>query len=928
MNIRINNLLSIFLVMAIVLASCDRVEDDAFPMGDALFTPDVDARTITPGSSVIIDLSTAIKASQPVSFRTGEAPARGRVSFHSNGLMEYEPHDTFSSGSDDFTVEMVNADSVVLDAEEFTISMVSGEAELPCFNGALGDYAWTAKGQSIIILPLVNDGFCESEIESFSFKKEQPQHGEVNLVSPLEVEYTPDPDFIGLDHFFYTLTLIDKSGQEFISTAKVEIEVSDEVPYFEQCLEELLSISEEAHFFPSGENDDLLLELNIEDCNGQDIDVLIAYVLHGEAEIDGDNLLYSPSLEGDSIDVIGLKLVFGQDTMAIDLPVVIGSEPFDCEHEAFPNPHLVLEDGPLEEVYQIDVFNEDVFCAFLPWSLEIAEAQQGSADLGDDGQSILWHPGAEPVDSLVLIHYNIVFEDGSFLERCVSIYREDFYKHYECLEWSFPSQHKVIEELDLEYEFEIFFANDECEMPQWDIVILETIHGSVDASVSDNMLRFYPEEGPNTDGYYGAVYEIVLASGKRLVREIVIEVDDSFHFECIEQFIHPDIIHITVDELEEGSITIFELSEECALQIDSLEIMESELGASSFDGQKVVWSPNELFVDHAIVMLLVVIPETGDAYEKIIEIILEDDPGGDCLDEIFGMDYIVLEEKGNSEYVLEVYQPIPGCPEPDWSLRIVESTNGQADIAANGTDIVWYPDYATYTAPAQVVYEVNFESGMQMVQFVEVRFAEEWDCFEEAFPNQEIYLGTPNNIQFVTQVIFPTPLCLFPAWELDIVDVSFGTAEFNAASASIIYTLDSGQVDSEVIIAYNIVFENGDFEPRQLKLIFDEIIINCAEAYEDEYFYSPLQADTADINLPVVQPLIMSPADNDVYCTDEFEIHILEMPDIGEAEVIDGQLIQYQVFEEFAGRRETVMKYEICDSGKCDYNYIYITIEQ
>ncbi|MEQ8712247.1 MAG: hypothetical protein RIC80_04480, partial [Cyclobacteriaceae bacterium] len=89
----------------------------------------------------------------------------------------------------------------------------------------------------------------------------------------------------------------------------------------------------------------------------------------------------------------------------------------------------------------------------------------------------------------------------------------------------------------------------------------------------------------------------------------------------------------------------------------------------------------------------------------------------------------------------------------------------------------------------------------------------------------------------------------------------------------------------------------------------------------------PGQVDTL-VNLPVIAPLIMSPADNDVYCTDGFEINILEMPDIGEAVVIDGQLIQYQVFEEFAGRRETVMKYEICDNGECDFSFIYITVDQ
>ena len=74
MNIRIVSLFSILLVLGVALIGCDKIDDDPFPIGDALFTPEVDSRTITPGASVIIDLSTSIQASQPVTFRTGEAP--------------------------------------------------------------------------------------------------------------------------------------------------------------------------------------------------------------------------------------------------------------------------------------------------------------------------------------------------------------------------------------------------------------------------------------------------------------------------------------------------------------------------------------------------------------------------------------------------------------------------------------------------------------------------------------------------------------------------------------------------------------------------------------------------------------------------------------------------------------------------------------
>ncbi|MEQ8712461.1 MAG: hypothetical protein RIC80_05565, partial [Cyclobacteriaceae bacterium] len=839
MNVRINNLLTLVLILAIALVGCDRIEDDAFPVGDALFTPETDSRTITPGSSVIIDLTTAIQADQEVSFRTGEAPSRGRVRFYSSGLMEYEPDDTFSSGQDDFTVEMLNADSMVLDAEGFTIKMVGETADLPCFNGALGDYAWTAKNQSVIVLPLINDGFCESEIESFSFRTEQPEHGEVNLISPLEVAYVPDPDFIGLDYFFYTLRLTDKDGHEFTSTAKVEIEVSDQVRHFEECIEELLSISQEGYFYPTGEDDDLLLELGIASCLGEDVEVFIDYVLYGEAEVDGDLLLYFPNFSGDSIDVIGLKLVINQDTLSIDLPVIIGHDPYDCEYDAFPNPHLVLEDEELAEVYQIVIYDEDPLCAFLPWSIEIVEAQQGTAEIGDDGHSLLWYPGDESLDSLVLIHYNIVYEDGSFLERCVSIYREDFFKIHECLEYSFPSQYITVESISIFYEFPLYEENDECDIPAWDIEIVETIHTSAEVYIDENRIVLENDLGPNLDGYYGVIYEVVFTTGERLVREIIIEVDDSFHFECIEQFIHPETVYFGLDQLAQGEIVIFELSDQCELAIDSLEVIESELGAVNFDGGKVLFSPNDQFVDHAVVVLMVVLPETGDVFEKIIEIILEGDTFPGCAEAAFHDQHNTLDNKGQESYSMTVFFPPPGCPTPAWELAILEVSNGEADIAANGQDIVWYPNYDDFEEEARIVYVVTFEGGQQLERVIELQFVEDEDCFETTFPNQEIHLGTPANIQFEIQVAFTHTLCLFPAWELDITDVSFGSAEYNSETASIIYTLDSGQTDPVVIIAYNIVFDNGDFEPRELALIFDPTDPICALAHRNTRLQTP-----------------------------------------------------------------------------------------
>lgn len=199
------------------------------------------------------------------------------------------------------------------------------------------------------------------------------------------------------------------------------------------------------------------------------------------------------------------------------------------------------------------------------------------------------------------------------------------------------------------------------------------------------------------------------------------------------------------------------------------------------------------------------------------------------------------------------------------------------------------------------------------------------DC-EEVFPNKSYELEKPLNSEYAFKIYYPEEECETGDWTAVVRDVYNGTASFSEVEMKILFS--PGNEDDSVSNIYYDILLGEDTLSRSISIFYydddkddDE---ECIEAYDDEYYYYAGIDSTGN----PAPPFYFYPGDNDEKCTDDYKITILELPDVGEVEVIDGKKIKFEVFEEFAGPREVKMEYEICGEGECDDAYVYITVEK
>lgn len=208
---------------------------------------------------------------------------------------------------------------------------------------------------------------------------------------------------------------------------------------------------------------------------------------------------------------------------------------------------------------------------------------------------------------------------------------------------------------------------------------------------------------------------------------------------------------------------------------------------------------------------------------------------------------------------------------------------------------------------AKVHIELNVKQGVE-------------EC-DSLFVSKFYILESPFKEEYKFPVYFPKDDCFFTDWGGEITEVYGGEADFGESHSFIYFRPDFS--DSVANIYYNIYLGDSTLE-RVIDILYieDDTTANCPKARSDEFYYFA-DADSVD-----VEPIVIDPVKNDQVCTSGYVIHILEKPDLGQAEVVDEQLIRYESLEEFKGIKETKIKYEVCDEGKCDFEYIYITVEK
>lgn len=171
-------------------------------------------------SNLSIDPTAFKKLKSANSLVVSQLPTHGEAKFIKNGFVFYRATN-LSAINDAFVVsgKVANGSSV---SEEIKINFVRNQADLPCYAGTLGDKATTEVGKLIEINVTANDKTC-SMISENSLKIEiQPTNGKAEIIDR-KVVYTPNPDFIGEDVFFYRIGINNNKNP----VAPVEVSVSE-----------------------------------------------------------------------------------------------------------------------------------------------------------------------------------------------------------------------------------------------------------------------------------------------------------------------------------------------------------------------------------------------------------------------------------------------------------------------------------------------------------------------------------------------------------------------------------------------------------------------------------------------------------------------------------------------------------------------------
>ncbi|MFY0607990.1 MAG: hypothetical protein JXR10_14825 [Cyclobacteriaceae bacterium] len=394
----------IVLIIALAMASCDSFEDDFTPQGEQELELISDI-TVLPNTPLLFDLKRALHTAEKVKFDFAAVPKHGDITLFGNGIMKYKPHDTFVSGSDLISLSILNEQGALIDTDSIVINMASSADSLPCFNGALSDYYSTGindpflGGSSIIISPILNDGYCaESTSGAILDFIEEPSFGHIEQVELFTYKYTPNLGFTGTDSFRYELTLVDNEGVSFYSMAEVRVEVL----YMNQgsgaC--DSLVYPFEVFMTDSVEQITILPFKPGPACDVFDWTVSILNVSSGSAIINEDNMIeYTRGQGDDSVAVISYNIqvldFVGQNEIYVLFDE--GDHSLNCLEANDDSYHLyIMQDsiGTESEPYYLNISANDIFCDFDFELNMLTEPHIGVATI-DESNTLVYYVNQE-----------------------------------------------------------------------------------------------------------------------------------------------------------------------------------------------------------------------------------------------------------------------------------------------------------------------------------------------------------------------------------------------------------------------------------------------------------------------------------------------------------------------------------------------------
>ncbi|MBV6645934.1 MAG: hypothetical protein KI790_10815 [Cyclobacteriaceae bacterium] len=359
--------------------------------------------------------------------------------------------------------------------------------------------------------------------------------------------------------------------------------------------------------------------------------------------------------------------------------------------------------------------------------------------------------------------------------------------------------------------------------------------------------------------------------------------------------------------------------------------LEPAKGEVFFIGDAVLkYNPNQDFTEGSDMFSVSITDEQQNVLDidTIQVIVLRDSSNVPCFNGALP-EFYVLDQNESIQFDPTVNDGL--CPDQitSFELKAEDPEHGEVEKVSD-TEFSYTPE-DNYVGHDFFFYELKLVDleGEEHVSVAKVEFEikEEKDieACEASFPfkTYEIELGEP---LYEFQVYFANDSCQTNEWSIDITDVSEGVEADVSQDQKFIRYAPSSAADSGDYVYYTVTLPGDIVLERKLSILFkDTNGENCAEAFADEYTFTNIQDSLLNNN---TFETVLQPALNDQYCTEDFEIHILEQPSLGEAIVQeDGKTIRYAVEVNFEEKKETTIKYEICDQGKCDFEFIYLDLE-
>jgi len=200
------------LLVLLTILSCDSFKEDFIAGKQVIFS--TTEYYVLPGSSVVIDLESAIKQSYTnASLTISQNPLRGTLSQLGTLLLKYYPAHDFLDGNDQFVFSVLSNNEVIA-TETMTIFIKENIEELPCPLYAVEDKVYVRPGSTVSVKFLKNDRICgigESPLQISIHLN--PRFGESMLVGDSIIVYTAGPGYTGRDEFVYKIS--DSSGENF-----------------------------------------------------------------------------------------------------------------------------------------------------------------------------------------------------------------------------------------------------------------------------------------------------------------------------------------------------------------------------------------------------------------------------------------------------------------------------------------------------------------------------------------------------------------------------------------------------------------------------------------------------------------------------------------------------------------------------------------